>query len=125
MLKINLEKELINQNKKTATPKELLLINEYEKIGNINNDALARVGINYAIQAGHYFKEKAIKDKEETLRFDQSRVFHISQIEKICMKYYLKFLPSAFYKGSLDKELPFKITNFEAAYNIKCFCKKN
>lgn len=36
MVKINLEKSLIKANKKLVMPKELLIINEYDKFSNFN-----------------------------------------------------------------------------------------
>jgi hypothetical protein len=119
MIKINLEKELLAQNRKVATPKELLIIKELDKVGTIEGNALERIGIK-TYQQGARVKHKIDSQKIETETFNQDRVFHISQIEKICNKYYLKFLPSCLYNGSIDKELPYKISNFEAAYDVKC-----
>lgn len=125
-MKINLEKELIKANKKLATPEELLILTEYEKNGALlKDDSLKRVGLTQNLKKGNEIKTKAEKLKAETLKFDQSRVFHISQIKETCMKYYLRFLPSIHYKGTLDKELPFKINAFEAAYQVKCQCDRN
>ncbi len=124
MLKINLEKELLLQNQKLVTPQELLFIKEYEKIGDdIKDDSLLRIGIASSAIKGNKIKEKIGTLKQQTEKFDQSRVFHISQIENICMKYYLRFLPSCLYKGAIDKELPYKINNFEAVYSVKCNSK--
>lgn len=125
MITINLEKELLKQNKKIVTPKELLLINEFEKVSAIiDDDSLKRIGVIGAGQKGSEIKNKINRLKGETERFDQSRVFHISQIEKLCNKYYLKFLPSCMFNGEIDNQLPFKIANFEAAYDVKCYSEK-
>jgi hypothetical protein len=120
-MKINLEKSLIRENRKLATPKELLLVKEYETNTDlVDNDALSRVGFNEAIKTGKRIKEAINDKKSQTENFKQERVFHISQIKAICEKYYLKFLSAEYYKGIIDKELPTKITNFEAAYGVKC-----
>jgi hypothetical protein len=58
--------------------------------------------------------------KQETIGFNQERVFHISQIQNICEKYYLRFLNIKHYKGSVDNQIPFKITTFETAHDKKC-----
>lgn len=118
---VNLEKELIRQNRKIATPQELLAINEYEKhAGLLKNDALERVGLTQSLKAGEHKKSYLEQLLRETQKFQKERVFHISQIKAVCDKYYLRFLPSEFYKGTIDDQLPNKIVNFEAAYMVKC-----
>lgn len=120
MIHVNLETELLRQNRKLATPLELLLIKEYERNTNlVGNDALQRVGIS-TLETANVIKKKVDSRADETVSFKKERVFHISQIEAICNKYYLRFLPANYYKGSIDHELPTKITNFEAAYKVKC-----
>lgn len=116
-MKINLEKELIRQNAKINTPAELLLVKEYEKLGEQSND-LSRLGFTH-LEEGRKIREKASEARLQTKGFDQSRVFHISQIKAIAEKYYLRFLPSYLYKGSVDPELPLKVGTFEAAYGVK------
>lgn len=120
---INLEKALIKANKKFFTPAELLVIKEYERHGDfVDDDALLRVGLNTNIKGGQLLTGRQQKAKDETLKFKQERVFHISQIEQTCKDYHLRFLPSNKFQGTIDKELVFKINNFEAAYNVKCQC---
>lgn len=120
---INLEKALIKANKKILDPLELLLIKEYETNGAmINDDSLKRVGLIKQIKLGKDTIDWHQNHENETKRFKQERVFHISQIEETCNKYRLRFLPSVMYEGTIDKELPYKITNFEAAYGVKCEC---
>lgn len=120
-MKVNLEKELIRQNRRIAAPKELLLIGEYDRLGDIATDTtLEKLGINAAATQGKELKEKIAGLKEQTENFNQERVFHISQIETLCKKYYLKFLPSVYYKGSIDPLLPVKINQFEIAYSVSC-----
>jgi hypothetical protein len=121
MTTINLEKTLIRENQKLATPKELLLIGEYDKFTQLaENDALSRIGLNRAIKEGGLTKNRIGQKIQETTKYSKERVFHISQIKAICEKYYLRFLRAEYYKGIIDNELPDRITNFEAAYNIKC-----
>lgn len=116
-MKINLEKQLLKANKKLATPEELLVIREYDNHTDlVDNDALTRVGMADTINEGFAIKAQKQKLKDETKKFNQERIFHISQIEKTCNKYYLRFLPSQLYNGSIDDELPNRIINFEIAY---------
>lgn len=122
---INLEKALIKANKKILAPEELLLVKEYETNGSlINDDSLKRVGLLEQIKLGKETVDWHQNHENQTKLFKQERVFHISQIEETCNKYSLRFLPSVMYKGTIDKELPYKITNFEAAYGVKCQCSK-
>lgn len=121
MTTINLEKSLIRENKKLAMPKELLLINEYDKFtGLTENDALTRVGLSQTLKQGRLIKERIDIKREQTKEYNQERVFHISQIKGICEKYHLRFLPTRKYRGIIDAELPNRISNFEIAYNVKC-----
>lgn len=118
---INLEKELIRQNRKLVMPEELLAIQEFERnAGLLQNDALERVGLTTQIKKGKEIKERLNSKRKETAGFKQERVFHISQIESLCKKYDLRFLPSVLFKGHLDANLATKIVNFEAAYSVTC-----
>jgi hypothetical protein len=120
MITIDLEKELLSQNKKLLAPQELLLVREYDQQTELaENDALKRVGMHRAIEQGRALKSRAEALRQETLRFNQEKVFHISQIEKTCNKYHLRFLPSRIYEGAVDSKLPDKITTFEVAYGVQ------
>lgn len=121
MLTLNLEESLVKQNRRLITPEKLLLVKEYEKNETIvNNDALARTGLNVTIIDGKTIKSIMNKKKNATLRFNQEKVFHITQIKEICDKYHLKFLPTRYYKGTIDNKLPEKISTFETAYDVRC-----
>lgn len=118
---INLEKELIRQNRRVAMPAELLAIREFEQnAGLIENDALERVGLTTQIRKGKEIKDRLSSKRKETDNFKQERVFHISQISALCHKYDLRFLPSVLFKGQIDSVLATKIVNFEAAYKVTC-----
>lgn len=113
MITINLEKSLIRENKKLNTPKELLLIKEYDKFTELaDNDVLSRVGLNKTLISGKGIKNRIDNSFEETKRFNQNRVFHISQIKSICDKYYLRFLSTEKYNGIIDDQLPIKNLSF-------------
>lgn len=121
-MKVNLEKELMRQNARIALPKELLLIKEYDRLGPgvSNSEILQRVGINRSAQEGQKIKYVIDRMKHEASRFKPERVYHISQIEGLCKKYHLRFLPSNLFKGSVDIDLPSKISQFEVAYDVRC-----
>lgn len=121
MLTLNLEQKLVKENKKLVTPQELLVLKEYEQHEKlVGNDALKRVGLDGNINTGTHIKHRISTTKKETERFNQERVFHISQIQNICEKYHLRFLNTDLYKGTIDSELPERITTFEIAYGIEC-----
>ena len=121
MLKINLEKELVKQNKSIVSARELLLINEYERTANLEkHEVIKRVFGALPAAEGGRIKTHNERLLSQTKDFNQERVFHISQIEKLCKKYHLRFLPSVFFRGSIDKELPGKISQFEIAYGVEC-----
>lgn len=120
MKKVNLEEVLLKQNRKVLVPSELLLIEEYNNVAhNVTNDALTRIGIG-SIEDGRKVAEKTDKQKSQTELFNQERVFHISQIESLCKKYGLRFLPPNLYKGQVDPKLADKVAQTEIAYSIKC-----
>lgn len=117
---INLEKELLKQNRKVATPKELLAIKEYDRLSDIvEDDALSRIGLNSQLIEGREVKNTISELAEQTAKFEQQRVFHISQIESLCKKYMLRFLPTKYYKGTIDNQLPLKIQSFEIANQVR------
>lgn len=121
-MKVNLEKELIRQNKKIATPESLLLLQEYDRLGSeiAESEILSRLGINSAAKEGKQLRQTIDGRATETKKFNQERVFHISQIQALCEKYHLRFLSTQLYRGSIDESLPAKISQFEIAYSVNC-----
>lgn len=122
MFKINLESKLIEQNKSVVTSRELLLIEEYDRLGDMitNDKTIHRVFGETAAHQGKRVKYRVDALLQETKQYDQSRVFHISQIERLCNKYYLRFLPTIYYNGTIDKETAAKISQFEIANSVTC-----
>jgi hypothetical protein len=122
MLTVNLEKELLKQNARVNSPSELLKIKEYERLGSdiCEDEILNRIGINKAAKDGLYAKEHNRKIEKHLQKYNQERVFHISQIESLCKKYHLRFLSSHYYSGSIDKNLANKISTYEVAYGEIC-----
>ena len=120
-LTVNLEKKLIKENRKINTPQELLVIKEHDRIGHLEkNDALQRVGLNRVAKAGRLLKQERDGKLKQTKQFNKERVFHISQIEAICNKYYLRFLPANKYNSTIDADLPNRISTFEVCYGVTC-----
>lgn len=50
---------------------------------------------------------------------ETDRVFHLSQIKKICIDYRLRFLDTKFFKGDYPYEVMSKINKLESEHNIK------
>lgn len=121
MLTFDLKEKMTKEKKQIFTPEELLTIKEYERVGHLkDHDALDRVGLTKTLKEGENKKQYSETLAKEAQKFNQDNVFHISQIENTCHKYYLKFLPSRYYNGFIDEELPYKIEQFELAYGVKC-----
>lgn len=120
MLKVNLEHELIRTRKVEIATQELLKVQEFDRLGDIvtDDEVLNRVGVNTAAKQGRVIKNQHHQMKSQTAIFPQERVFHISQIEALCNKYYLRFLPSRLFCGSVDDKLASKIMQAEIAYGI-------
>jgi hypothetical protein len=121
MLTVDLEKKMTKENRQTVTPEELLVIREHDQHADLlDNEVMNRVGLNKNIAAGKSVKESVYRKKQMTEKYNQEKVFHISQIESICKKYHLKFLEADRYEGAIDDQLPTKISNFETAYGDQC-----
>ena len=65
--------------------------------------------------------ENAEGEKHNAFQFDlieTDKIYHITQIEKICVNYRLRFLDSKLYKGKLPYEAITKIKTLEEKHNI-------
>lgn len=76
------------------------------------------------------FDEGVKKDKERAefansiKNLDPKRIFTRGQIKNLCIKYRLRFLPSSYYKGTIDPSLPQHIRQFEASYKKPSHTRK-
>lgn len=122
MLTVNLEKKLSRQPVSKVKASELLLIKEYDRLGKdvVNSEILDRVGINNAAIEGKRLTDEKDAYLKQAKKFNLDKVYHISQIEKVCKKYRLRFLPSAMFKGNIDPILVDKISTFEVTYGVQC-----
>lgn len=106
---INLEEELIKENKENPGYQNLLA-DEARKIlaDNSKDDLkiLKDMGISENFEEGSEIN--FIKSS-----LDHSRIFTEDQIKNVCIKYNLRFLPIGMYKGTIDSVLPQKIKEFE------------
>lgn len=123
MFTINLEEALVKQNEnRILLPKELLEIKEYERLGSTfcNDKVIGRLGLNAVAKNGRERKKYEVSIKKYLKKYNPEKVYHISQIESLCKKYRLRFLPIHRYKGSVDSLLAKKVSNFEVAYEDIC-----
>lgn len=120
---VNLEKELINANKKRIA-KEL---SQSEKLLQSASEALSDSVQNDKIILESYGMREALKNvdsaklKNEEIRkiakINNNRIFSEDDIKKIAVAYGLRFLPSNQYIGSFPADLPQKLR--EAEKDIK------
>jgi hypothetical protein len=116
---MNLETELLKENRKVVTAHELLQIQQFETFGSLKEDPIIKkLGMDSQIKQDEKKKAEIARLRAETQKFHQERVFHVSQVKSICEKYKLRFLPSEFYCGELDKELPLKVSAFELNHGV-------
>lgn len=119
---MNLEKELIKQNKKENLG-ETLLLKQLDKVSD-STDPLERIGIK-TIRNAKNLKQNLNIEKEKISKFNRERVFHISQIEALCHKYHLRMLPSELYRGDLDNDIISAIQAYEIGYDEKMDSKSS
>ncbi len=69
---------------------------------------------------------EALRDSEDITRnnfnvdkLKLKRIYHLADIEKICIEYRLRFLPSAYFKADLPYEAISKIKQLEKKHNTK------
>ena len=118
---MNLETQLLKENKRLFSESQLLQIQEYERYSELaEDDVLFRAGLNQSILSGKKLKENSDATERDLSKFDRGRVFHITQIKSICNKYYLRFLDTCYYNGVIDKNVSVKISTFETAYGVEC-----
>lgn len=121
MLKVNLEKELTREARQIVSARELLLLKEVDFLDVPEAEGvLSRIGMDSNLKNTRELKNSLFQKEMAIRPFNLERIFHESQIEKVCHKYYLRFLPTKLYKGTVDKMLPWKIQVFENEYGVKC-----
>ncbi|KAF2515821.1 hypothetical protein E0W68_12785 [Flavobacterium salilacus subsp. salilacus] len=106
----NLVDELLRERERMLN--EQALLQEVHKI--LAQDEETRVAI----------RERLGDDGAETFNnfdvnlLESSRIFHINQIQKICIDYRLRFLSSHLFKNHIPDEAVSNIKNLEKAHNI-------
>ena len=106
---IDLHRELIKERKKNVQSKDIVgwvysIINEINLTNNSIIDRLKKSPIQRSVN-------NFIVD-----HIDSNAIFHISQIEKICVNYRLRFLDTKYFKGSYPEKVVDKIKEIEALH---------
>lgn len=114
---INLEKSLIRNKRKLLTKEEILVLDKMEKIE--SNSELLKLRSKLGLWESNTETAKAARAKLTMKdKYQADRVFSESDIKSLCLKYGLRFLPSQYFNGELDNELPSKIKQFESKYSV-------
>lgn len=106
---VNLEKELLSKRKKFKS--EAAIIAEVKSIFEQNDNDR-----NLIIDK----LQQESSTKTNQLQFDlleKDKIFHLEQIQKICIDYRLRFLESDFFKNEIPEEAISKIRMIEKAHN--------
>lgn len=114
MYKVNLADKMIAGKKRVLSAD--LAVKEandlLQSLGDRDVQLLDRLGMTGNIDAAK--KEKALSARLAV--YDQTKVFHIDEIKSICNKYFLRFLPSENYIGTIDPLLPSKVFEYESIH---------
>jgi len=107
----NKQENLINSQVSNA--KILLAENEANKIA-----VLKALGLDSEIKVYEEAKGRSIDRKTIEKEFGRD-VFHIDEIEKLCIKYDLRFLHTSKYNGSITSDLARKIVDFAKKHELR------
>jgi hypothetical protein len=103
--------DLLKNRKKTISESELL--NEVYMILEQNESERNKIKINL---------QKECSTNTNTLYFDlleTDKIFHINQIQKVCVDYRLRFLDSALFKNTIPEEAISRISALEKEHQTK------
>ncbi len=116
MMKINLREQLTKEDEKLSKndpvieAQKLLMSHEEDK-----NKVLRDLGMSREIDEKADVMSKALLRKEFREKFGPG-IVTLDEIQKVCLDYHLRLLPSDLYAGKTDKLLAGEVLNF---------CKKN
>ncbi|RZJ64234.1 MAG: hypothetical protein EOO50_16425 [Flavobacterium sp.] len=108
---VNLKTKLLREREKSISQDELL-----DRVKSIlENNETERREIREKIGNGDASDSNVFNvDLLET-----DRIFHISQIRKICIDYRLRFLPTSYFKGGIPEEAITQIRQLESKHDLK------
>ncbi len=120
-MKIDLLKELDTLNEKQKTD---FISKEIEEVKLLleNNAAeeirtLKDTGFDFHIKKQEDYTERKINLENVNKQYE-GQIYHINDIQKLCMDYRLRFLNSMYYKGSIPQDLGVKLVDFKKKHNL-------
>lgn len=110
--KTNIEQKLSTVRKKRISAEETHLKEVYSILSNLDNE-LERIENNVTISNG------VQNNKFNIDLLDSDKIYHIDEIEQICIDYRLRFLDAKYFKGPLPTETLSKINTLEKEHHIE------
>jgi hypothetical protein len=107
---IDIQQKLIDQRNKNKKPDQILswVHNIFDEIDTKHNSVLERLSKSPIQRTINTFNINKV---------DKDAIFHISEIEKICIDYRLRFLDTQFFKGDYPTEVVAKINQIEEEHD--------
>ena len=107
---IDLQKKLIKERKKVVKSEDIIgwVYSVFDEIDVTNSSILERLSASPISRDVNNFNIDKV---------DTNAIFHISQIEKICINYRLRFLDTKYFKGSYPDKVMEKIKDIEKEHH--------
>ncbi len=110
--KTNIQKKLARVKSKNPTAEQQILAEVYNILQDIDNQ-------HHRIQKSIAQGKGALTNNFNFDLLESSRIFHITDIKKICIDYRLRFLDSRYFKGEIPVEGISKIKSLEKEHKIE------
>ncbi len=107
----NIEEKLVRSKSEAYTSDEIL--EEVQRILKKDSDSRERIAKN--INGGH----NTVINSFDFELLETGKIYHIDQIQKICIDYRLRFLNSKYFKGEIPQEAISKIKRLEQEHDIE------
>ncbi|MFD0992866.1 hypothetical protein [Tenacibaculum geojense] len=111
MKSVNIEEKLVHARQKSLHSENILswVSQVFNEIDVERNKTLQKLKNN----------STSITNKFDIDKVEANKIYHISQIKKVCVDYRLRFLETKFFKGDYPAEAITKIKELERKHNIK------
>ncbi len=111
MKSVNIEEKLVQARQKSLHSENILswVSQVFNEIDVERNKTLQKLKNN----------STSITNKFDIDKVEVNKIYHISQIKKVCVDYRLRFLETKFFKGDYPAEAITKIKELERKHNIK------
>lgn len=109
--KTNIEDKLVSQKNKVTNPEETLA--QVYHILHAHRDNQERIEKNIIVG------DKGVVNNFNFDLLETDKIYHISQIKKVCIDYRLRFLNTKYFKGDIPQEAFNKIAELEKEHDIE------